>query len=279
MAFFKTPADFTPAAVHKESKEFPYGSVIVRLAIFWMRFVQRLDVQVVGAENIPAEGSAMLAVNHTGFWDFVYGGLPAWVNAKRLVRFMAKKEIFEVKGVGTLMRSMKHIPVDRADGQASAEEAVNRLCKGQLVGIFPEATISRSFEIKEFRQGAARIVYEADPSGSIPLIPMTMWGSQRIWTKGHKPNWFPKQARLIIVVGKPVEVTEDAAATTERLHEAMVKQLEYTQQIYVDRFGPMPKGEYWVPAKLGGSAPSLEQATKEDRAAHEARKQKRAEGK
>ena len=279
MAFFKTPAGFTPAAPHDEGKEMPYGRIIIRAAIAWMRVVQRLDVEVIGAENIPAKGGAMLAVNHTGYWDFVYGGVPAWVQAKRLVRFMAKKEIFDVKGVGALMRSMKHIPVDRADGQASANEAVERLRKGQLVGIFPEATISRSFEIKEFRQGAARIVQEADPNGSIPLIPMTLWGSQRIWTKGRKPNWFPKQARLVIVVGKPVEVTEDAAATTDRLHEAMVEQLDRTRQVYVDRFGPMPEGEYWVPAKLGGSAPSLEEATKEDRAAHEERKRKRAEGK
>ncbi|KAB1504344.1 1-acyl-sn-glycerol-3-phosphate acyltransferase [Corynebacterium sp. 320] len=273
---FKVPEDFQRAPAHPhDRKEFPYGRPIIGTAIRWMRFMQRLDVEVIGAEKIPESGGAMLAVNHTGYWDFVYGSIPAWVKAKRLVRFMAKKEIFDVKGVGALMTAMKHIPVDRAAGQASVDEAIKRLRAGQLVGIFPEATISRSFEIKEFRQGAAKIVHDADPNGSIPLIPLTIWGSQKIWTKGHKPIWRPKDAKLVIMVGDPVEVTEDAVATTERLHDAMVQQLERTRERYIQQFGPMPAGEYWVPASMGGSAPTLEEATAKDRQDQEARRRKR----
>lgn len=266
------PDDFTPAPKHREAKEPVYGRIIIPLAKLWMKYVQRLDVEIIGAENIPAEGGAMIAVNHTGYWDFVYGGIPAHFNGRRLVRFMAKKEIFDVKGVGALMRAMKHIPVDRADGQASVDEAIARLRKGQLVGIFPEATISRSFEIKEFRQGAAKIAHDA----GVPLIPLTIWGSQQVWTKGHKPIWRPKDARLVLIVGEPVEVTDDAAETTERLHDTMVKQLERTRKVYADRFGEMPKGMYWVPASMGGTAPTLEEATAKDRADAAARKAKRA---
>lgn len=266
------PDDFTPAPKHREAKEPVYGRIIIPLAKLWMKYVQRLDVEIIGAENIPAEGGAMIAVNHTGYWDFVYGGIPAHFNGRRLVRFMAKKEIFDVKGVGALMRAMKHIPVDRADGQASVDEAIARLRQGQLVGIFPEATISRSFEIKEFRQGAAKIAHDA----GVPLIPLTIWGSQQVWTKGHKPIWRPKDARLVLIVGEPVEVTDDAAETTERLHDTMVKQLERTRKVYVDRFGEMPKGMYWVPASMGGTAPTLEEATAKDRADAAARKAKRA---
>ncbi|WP_462398734.1 lysophospholipid acyltransferase family protein [Corynebacterium falsenii] len=266
------PDDFTPAPKHREAKEPVYGRIIIPLAKLWMKYVQRLDVEIIGAENIPAEGGAMIAVNHTGYWDFVYGGIPAHFNGRRLVRFMAKKEIFDVKGVGALMRAMKHIPVDRADGQASVDEAIARLRKGQLVGIFPEATISRSFEIKEFRQGAAKIAHDA----GVPLIPLTIWGSQQVWTKGHKPIWRPKDARLVLIVGEPVEVTDDAAETTGRLHDTMVKQLERTRKVYADRFGEMPKGMYWVPASMGGTAPTLEEATAKDRADAAARKAKRA---
>lgn len=266
------PDDFTPAPKHREAKELVYGRIIIPLAKLWMKYVQRLDVEIIGAENIPAEGGAMIAVNHTGYWDFVYGGIPAHFNGRRLVRFMAKKEIFDVKGVGALMRAMKHIPVDRADGQASVDEAIARLRRGQLVGIFPEATISRSFEIKEFRQGAAKIAHDA----GVPLIPLTIWGSQQVWTKGHKPIWRPKDARLVLIVGEPVEVTDDAAETTERLHDTMVKQLERTRKVYADRFGEMPKGMYWVPASMGGTAPTLEEATAKDRADAAARKAKRA---
>ncbi|WP_035010149.1 lysophospholipid acyltransferase family protein [Corynebacterium jeikeium] len=273
---FSFPDGYQPKITgHKEAKEIPYGFPTIGVAKLWFRFMQHLDCAVYGAENIPADGPAMIAVNHTGYWDFTYGGIPAHVRGGRVVRFMAKKEIFDVKGVGALMGSYNHIPVDRADGQASVDQAIKQLKAGDLVGIFPEATISRSFEIKEFRQGAARIAYEA----GVPLIPLTIWGSQRVWTKGRKPIWRPKETQLVITVGKPVEVTEDAQATTERLHQAMVEQMDLTRQRWEERFGPMPKGEFWVPAALGGTAPTLEEATVQDRADAAARKEKRAQEK
>ena len=238
-----------------------------------MKFGQRLQFFVKNPEKVPREGGAMLAVNHTGYWDFVYGPIPAHFNGGRLVRFMAKKEIWDAPVAGPLMKAMGHIPVDRADGAAAVREAVGRLRGGELVGIFPEATISRSFEIKELRQGAAVIANEA----GVPLIPMIIWGSQRIWTKGHKPTWFPKNAKLVMVVGDPIPVTDDAVETTEKLHAAMQSLLEEAREEYVERFGPMPEGEFWVPSVLGGSAPTLHEATTQDRQDHANRKKQRAE--
>ena len=273
---FSFPDGYQPVTTgHKEAKEFPYGFPTIGIAKLWFRYMQNLDCAVYGAENIPADGPAMIAVNHTGYWDFTYGGIPAHVRGGRLVRFMAKKEIFDVKGVGMLMSSYHHIPVDRADGQGSVDQAIKQLRAGDLVGIFPEATISRSFEVKEFRQGAARIAHAAD----VPLIPLTIWGSQRVWTKGRKPIWKPKKTELVITVGKPIEVTDDAEATTALLHQTMVEQLDFTRDRWEERFGPMPKGEFWVPAVLGGSAPTLEDATVQDRADAAARKEKRAQEK
>lgn len=256
---------------HPESQELVYGRIIIRAAKLLMRYIQRLEVVVMHHERIPAEGGALLAVNHTGYWDFVYGGIPAHFRGGRLVRFMAKKEIWDNKFAKPPMEACRHIPVDRADGQASVNEAIERLKAGELVGIFPEATISRSFEVKELRQGATIISRD---SGA-PLIPMAIWGSQRIWTKGGKNNLRPKNAKLVISVGEPVEVTEDSIETTERLHEAMKAQLDEAQQEYVRRYGPMPKGEAWVPARFGGSAPTLEEATAKDRADQAERKRKR----
>ncbi|MBC2681454.1 lysophospholipid acyltransferase family protein [Corynebacterium anserum] len=270
---FHFPSDFTPTFSHPESKELVYGRIVIPFAKFWMKYVQRLEVFIKHAERIPQDGPAMIAMNHTGYWDFVYGGIPAAFNGGRLVRYMAKKEIFDTPVAGQIMRSLKHIPVDREAGAESAREAVRRLKQGQLVGIFPEATISRSFEIKELREGAARIAYE----GGVPLIPLILWGSQRVWTKGYPSVWRPKNAKIIMYVGEPVEVTADAKETTERLRTAMQELLLKARNEYVERFGPMPEGEYWVPASMGGSAPTLEEATIQDRKDAEERKKKRAE--
>lgn len=259
----------TPA--HPESKELFYGRIIIPFAKFWMRHMQHLQVEIENPERIPAQGGAVLAVNHTGYWDFVFGGVPAAFNGGRLIRFMAKKEIWDNPVAGPAMSGCHHIPVDRADGAASVREAIDRAAGGDLIGIFPEATISRSFEIKEFKDGAARIAQEAD----VPLIPVVLWGSQRIWTKGRKPKWWLKNSQLMISVGEPVSLEGSSREATDRLHDAMVTRLDAVRTRYNEDFGPFPEGEYWMPASLGGSAPTLEEATIKDRADAAARKAER----
>ena len=111
-----------------------------------------LRFQMTGTEHVPSTGGALLAFNHVSYVDFVLGGFAAQPS-RRLVRFMAKREVFDHPVGGPVMRSMHHIAVDRADGAASFDEAVRYLEEGEVVGIFPEATISRSFEIKELKSG------------------------------------------------------------------------------------------------------------------------------
>ena len=124
-----------------------------------------LKFEVEGEENIPASGGAVIAVNHTGYMDFTYAGLPPR-RVKRYIRFMAKKEVFDNKISGPIMRALRHIPVDRGAGAESYKAAVQSLRNGELVGVYPEATISRSFEIKEFKSGAARMAIAAD----VPIV-------------------------------------------------------------------------------------------------------------
>src|SRR3954453_17205493 len=114
------------------------------------------DIRVTGAHHVPRQGGGLLAVNHLGYVDFVYGGLAADPSGRK-VRFMSKRELFDHRWAGPLMRSMHHIEVDRADGAASLPTAAASLRSGDAVGIFPEATISRALRLKEFKTGAVRI--------------------------------------------------------------------------------------------------------------------------
>lgn len=268
---FEVPTGMPDVPAHPESKELFYGRIIIPFAKFWMRHVQRLSVEIHNPERIPQSGCAVLAVNHTGYWDFVFGGIPAAISGGRLVRFMAKKEIWDNPVAGPAMSGCHHIPVDRADGGASVREATRRAAEGELIGIFPEATISRSFEVKEFKDGVARIAQDA----GVPLIPVVLWGSQRIWTKGRKPIWRPKNASLIVSVGEPVDLGGSSRDATDRLHDAMVTRLDGARERYTERFGPFPEGEYWMPATLGGSAPTLDEATAKDREDAAKRKEER----
>jgi 1-acyl-sn-glycerol-3-phosphate acyltransferase len=152
-----------------------------------------------GAENIPREGGAVLAINHVSYLDFIFAGMGAQPSG-RLVRFMAKEAVFRHRISGPLMRGMKHIPVDRDAGSNSYREALKALRAGEVIGVFPEATISRSFTVKDIKNGASRM---AAATGS-PLIPMALWGGQRLWTKGHPKHLTTRHVPVLVYVGEPM---------------------------------------------------------------------------
>ena len=222
---------------------------------------------VVGAEHIPLQGGALLAINHTSFLDFALAGVPADRRGKRLVRFMAKDSVFKHPVAGPLMRGMRHIPVDREHGSQSFRDAVTYLKAGELVGIFPEATMSRSMDIKDIKSGAVRIAVAA----KVPLIPMCVFGGARIMSYGHRD--LSRGTLVAITVGEPMEVQrgEDAELAAERLRTRMRELLDETVARY-----PFEGSPWWVPARLGGSAPTIAQAEELDRQARAARAAKKA---
>nr|WP_314140925.1 lysophospholipid acyltransferase family protein [uncultured Rhodococcus sp.] len=242
-----------------------YRSVIgIARAVFAF---EGLKFDVEGEEHIPATGGAVIAVNHTGYLDFTYAGLPPR-RVKRYIRFMAKKEVFDNKISGPIMRALRHIPVDRGAGAESYKSAVASLRNGELVGVYPEATISRSFEIKEFKSGAARMAIEA----GVPIIPTVIWGAQRVWTKGYPKRLGRTNTPISIAVGEPLAPVGPPSELTEKLRTVMQKMLLDLQESYHHE-----PGAYWVPARLGGSAPTLEEADKLDARDLAARAAKRAE--
>jgi 1-acyl-sn-glycerol-3-phosphate acyltransferase len=226
--------------------------------------VQGLRFDIQNAEHIPRTGGAVLAINHVGYFDFTYAGYAA-LKVGRVVRFMAKQEVFAHPVGGPLLRGMRHIPVDRSLGAASYRKAVAALATGELVGVFPEATISRSFELKEFKTGAARMAAEA----GVPLIPVVIWGSQRVWTKGLPKRLGRTRTPITVSVGAPIPPDGDAAAVTAVLRERMAAQLKDAQEAYPDK--PGPDDTWWLPARLGGTAPTPERARELDAEATRAR--------
>ena len=124
-------------------------------------------IHVTGVEHIPMTGPAVVATNHVGYLDFTFVGYGVRKQG-RLLRFLAKKEIFDHPVAGPLMRGMKHVPVDRfGRAQDALRDAIDALRRGEMIGMFPEATISRSFVPAAAKSGAARMAMEA----SAPLIP------------------------------------------------------------------------------------------------------------
>ena len=236
-------------------RDLTYPPVIVAAKTAFRLLGQRFSMS--GTEHVPREGGVLLACNHIGYVDFIYGGLAANPSG-RLVRFMSKRELFDHRLVGPLMRSLHHIEVDRGAGESSARTAVDYLRAGEAVGIFPEATISRSFELKEFKTGAVRIAAEA----GVPIVPVVLWGTQRMMTKDH-PRDFSRGKTIAITVGEPLHPTgADPAAETAELRAAMTDLLDRTIQDYPA--AEQPPGSWWLPASYGGTAPTPAEALRLD---------------
>ncbi|MDM4139800.1 MULTISPECIES: lysophospholipid acyltransferase family protein [Mycobacterium] len=220
-----------------------------------------------GEEQIPERGGAVVAINHTSYVDFLPAALAVHRRGRRL-RFMIKAEMQQVKPVNFLIKHTRTIPVDRGAGAGAYAVAVQRLREGELVGVYPEATISRSFELKEFKTGAARMAIEAD----VPIVPLIVWGAQRIWTKDHPRNVGRAKIPITVQVGAPLAAREDIAQTDAALRDSMTTLLHRAQEDY-----PGEPGAFWMPRRLGGGAPTMAEAARIEATEAAARSAKRAE--
>jgi 1-acyl-sn-glycerol-3-phosphate acyltransferase len=203
-----------------------------------------------GLENIPRTGGAVIAINHTSYVDWLPAALAVHCRGRR-IRFMIKAEMQQVRLVNFLIKHTKTIPVNRGAGADAYAVAVLLLRAGEVVGVMPEATISRSFDLTEFKTGAARMALEAQ----VPLVPLIVWGAHRIWTKDHPRNVGRKKIPITVAAGSPLSPAGDFSQLNTALREEMTSLLHRVQQEY-----PHPEGAYWVPRRLGGSAPTVAEA-------------------
>jgi 1-acyl-sn-glycerol-3-phosphate acyltransferase len=229
--------------------------------------VSGTHITYLGLENIPDEGGAVVAINHTSYLDWMPSALAAYKRRRRL-RFMIKEEMTRVKVVNFLIKHTGTIPVDRRAGAGAYAVAVERLRQGELVAVYPEATISRSFELKEFKSGAARMSVEA----AVPIIPLIVWGAHRRWTKDQPRKLGRAKIPITVVVGAPLPPAATVEQTDAAMRESMTGLLHEVQQSYEH-----PAGAFWVPRRMGGTAPTMAEAKALDEAelAERARKQPR----
>jgi 1-acyl-sn-glycerol-3-phosphate acyltransferase len=211
------------------------GAIGVGRAMFGVLRVKR---EVTGLENLPAEGGAVIAITHFGYLEFALVEWVVWLANRRRIRFMAKKSAFKGWPLGAFMRNMKHIPV----------------------GLFPEGTVSRSFEVQRLKTGAARLAQQA----GVPIVPIAVWGGHRILTKGAKGGRGDRFGVLVkFTIGAPLTVApgEDVLEATERLRATLQTLTDDLQAGYpVDG-----AGKWWQPARKGGTAPTVDEIEHEQR--------------
>lgn len=233
------------------------GAIGVGRLLFGMLGVK---LRVAGRQHLPLDGGAVIAITHFGYLEFAIVEWMTWLANRRRIRFMAKKGAFKGWPLGALMRNMKHIPVDRAAGAGAYDEAVAALRGGELVGVFPEGTVSRSFEVQRLKAGAVRLAQAA----GVPVVPVAVWGAHRILTKKAKGRPFERVGvPVYVAIGEPIRVAEDADIhdASDALRATLQELTDRLQDIYpVDG-----TGQWWQPARRGGAAPSVAEVEHEQR--------------
>lgn len=233
----------------------PGASWLYRL-FAWLTFgvmrLQRWRFDIQGLHHLPQRGGAVIAANHTSFWDFFTTGRGPYLAWGRPVRILAKASLFDTPIFGRIMHRVGHIPVHRGSGRAALSSAIAALRRGELVLVLPEQTISPAFELLPFKSGAARMALAAD----VPIVPAVSWGSHRFHTVGRRPRW---SWRLPVTVryGPPLHPGphDDPATILAELRQRMDELLAEVQRTYRDG---APDGAWWVPRRLGGSAPAAD---------------------
>ena len=193
-----------------EEREFGWLYPAAR-AVLRPTFRVAWKLRLVGGENLPAEGPAILCPNHTSVLDSFL--LPAML--PRRITFVGKSEYLDDWKTRHLFPALGMIPIDRSGGDAAQralDTAARVLDRGELFGIYPEGTRSRDGVLRRGRTGAARLALRT----GAPLVPVGIVGTREIQPPEAK---VPRLFRACeIRLGRPIDprhhrdAAEDGAA-------------------------------------------------------------------
>jgi 1-acyl-sn-glycerol-3-phosphate acyltransferase len=166
------------------------------------------STEVVGAENVPADGPVLLAANHTGVIDgpLLMGAAP------RPAHVLVKAEAFRGPA-GAVLRGAGQIPVDRDSGRGALQAALAVLRRGGVVGVFPEGNRGRG-DAAAARAGVAWLALRAQA----PVVPVAVLGTRRTGESvGHVPGL---RRRCVVEFGQPIILERTDGSTGKAATEA-----------------------------------------------------------
>jgi 1-acyl-sn-glycerol-3-phosphate acyltransferase len=207
--------------------------------------------RIIDAEKFPRSGAFVFAPNHYSEIDPVVMGVVAW-KLGRLPRFLTKASLFDVPGLGWVLRKSGQIPVARGGsvrGSGPVQAAQQLVEKDQFVVVYPEGSLTRDPDLWPMRgkTGAVRIALEQ----GIPIIPAAHWGTQALMARySKKISMFPRKT-ITIKIGDPVDLSEfrgrslDAATLAEATNVVM----EAITRLLEDLRGEKAPAVRWNPAE------------------------------
>lgn len=143
--------------------------------------------QVEGIEKVPEQGKLIVCANHINLLD----PITLAIAIPRPIHFMAKKELFDNKLLKALLEKLGAFPVDREGADLSAiRNSMNILKKDEILGIFPEGTRVKEFNIENAKPGIGLIAVKAQA----PILPIYIESEYKPFRK------------VIVKIGEPLKV-------------------------------------------------------------------------
>jgi 1-acyl-sn-glycerol-3-phosphate acyltransferase len=165
-------------------------------------------------ENVPRQGSVILAANHSSFLDppLVGSGL------HRDINYLARESLFRFPVVSSVLHSWNAVPVDRDGGGARGLKAIlDRLLKGGAIILFPEGTRTRDGQLQPARSGVGLVIIKS----TAPVVPVRVFGTYAAFGRQHK---FPRPYRVMVKYGRPLHF-EKPRAEAQTCDKARLKQI------------------------------------------------------
>ncbi len=155
----------------------------------------------IGSEHVPADGAVIVAANHVSYFDPVVLGC----GITRPLTYLAKKELFAIPILGTILHGLGSAPTDRsAGGVAAVRTALRVLKEGRCVGIFPEGTRNRSGDAPQ-KGGAALL---ASLSGAM-VVPAAITGTREV----------RRMHQIRVIYGEPLHIPRAGKADRDDLEK------------------------------------------------------------
>ncbi len=176
--------------------------------LLWFATHTIFKIRIVGTENVPRRGPALLVANHMSHVD----GMLIGACLQRFVRFMVWKPYYDMKAFHWFFKMTKAIPVGTSgprDMVRSIQDARAELKAGHVVCIFAEGAISRTGNLLPFKRGLEKIVDGLD----VPVVPVhldRLWGSIFSFEGGRFFWKWPKRIPYPVTVsfGSPMAAEE-----------------------------------------------------------------------
>ncbi|MDH5543494.1 MAG: 1-acyl-sn-glycerol-3-phosphate acyltransferase [Nitrospinota bacterium] len=204
------------------------------IVFFFVDFFYRLVFRsyVIGTENIPRNGGALIAPNHISGWDvFIVPYFALNRFSSRQMWAPAKEELFSFPPMGWVLHILRAFPVRRKKSDYASRDRTAEITRDHLVMIFPEGTRSKNGKLGRGRPGVGKIIWDS----RVPVIPTLVINTNYCVIPGlFMLNFFQK---LYVVYGKPLDFSrfwgrEDTKETSQEVADYLMKEIARMKEEY-----------------------------------------------